>query len=134
MNKPLPLTGALSYPMQETKLLAQNTPEPLTDSLGQQQRLKQNTHSATMYLKRHTAKHSATMYLKRQTKRGQVTKVIWDAASTFHNLVTLVIQNHCGNLPEMTSRRKDFGSRFQKISVYHRRRQGGHPDGGTRSN
>lgn len=62
------------------------------------------------------------MYLKRQTKRGQVTKVIWDAASTFHNLVTLVIQNHCGDLPEMTSRRKDFGSRFQKISVYHRRR------------
>lgn len=57
MNKPLPLPGALSYRMQETKLLAQNTPEPLTDSLGQQQRLKQNTHSATMYLKRHTAKH-----------------------------------------------------------------------------
>lgn len=62
------------------------------------------------------------MYLKRHTKHPQVTKVIWDAAGTFHNLVTLVIQNHCGDLPEMTSRRKDFASWFQKISVHHGRR------------
>lgn len=57
------------------------------------------------------------MYLKRHTKHRQVTKVMWDAGGTFHILVTLVIQNHCEDLPEMTSRRKDFGSWFQKISV-----------------
>lgn len=50
------------------------------------------------------------MYLKKHTKHRQVTKVIWGANSTFHNLVTLVIQNHCEDLPEMTSKRKDFGS------------------------
>lgn len=34
------------------------------------------------------------MYLKGHTEHGQVTKVIWDADSSFHYLVTLVTQNH----------------------------------------